>query len=95
MMSKWINCEEQMPKEGQLCFGAVYGHDIIIPLEGESITDAVKRTMYEHQRTVVCQYCGEREGWWHDGGMMIIEPKFWQPVHVPRPPKLTKDGVMA
>lgn len=88
-MSKWINCDEQMPKEGQLCFGAVYGHDVIIPMYGESLHDALKRTMNDDPRTVVCVWYGEQEGWWSDGGLMIIQPRYWQPCHIPKPPKVT------
>ena len=87
-MSRWIDCKKRMPEVGRLCFGAVYGHDVIIPLDGEDVIDAVRRTMDEDPRTVVCAWYGEADGWWEDGGMMIVTPRYWKPIRVPQPPKV-------
>ena len=89
--TEWVNCKEKMPAVGQLCFGAVYGHDVIVPMEGESVTDAIKRSMDCAPRTVVCEWYGESEGWWSDGGLMIIQPRYWQPINKPKPPNVSND----
>ena len=92
-MSKWVNCKDRMPPEGQYVFGAVYGTDVIIPQEGESIRNAVVRTATEHPRTMICQWCGEEEGWWANHGMMIIQPRFWMKINRPTPPKITVEDI--
>ena len=87
-MSNWINCDERMPEEGKLVFGAVYGTDVIIPEEGETVVDAVRRSMYCNPRTKVCQWWGESEGWLCDGYPMIVQPRFWMPMEIPEPPEI-------
>lgn len=94
-MDGWIKCDEQKPPEGTYVFGAVYGWDVIIPEEGETIQDAVIRNMMEHKSVKICQWLGEDEGWWDNYGMMVVQPLYWMPINRPLPPILTKEEIFS
>lgn len=83
---RWISTDDRMPMVGKPVFGAVYGSDIVILNEGETVIDALRRTKDDNPHTVTCVWYGQAEGWWSDGGLMIVEPRYWMPIDIPVPP---------
>lgn len=92
-MSEWINVDDRMPEEGTYVFGAVYGTDVVIRHEGESMRDAIIRSTVSHPRVKICQWCGNEEGWYSDFGMMVVTPRFWMTIDKPLPPIITAEDV--
>ena len=88
---RWISTDDRMPRIGQRVFGAVYGSDIVILNEGETVIDALKRTMNDNPHTEMCVWHGDIEDWWSDGGLMIVEPRYWMPMDIPEPPEVGED----
>lgn len=80
----WISCEERMPEPDTLVIVACYGSDIIIPHNGETLTESIERVQKEHV-TVTLAFIGS-DGWYGcDYFPMMITPTYWQPL--PEPPK--------
>lgn len=81
---EWVSCEERMPEPDTLVIVACYGSDIIIPHNGETLTESIERVQREHV-TVTLGFIGS-DGWYGcDYFPMMITPTCWQPL--PEPPK--------
>lgn len=91
-MNEWINCDERMPEEGIYVWGAVYGTDVIVQMDGETEEEMMKRCLYGHPRVKLCCWEGEEEGWYSDGYPMIIHPRYWMSVDFPEPPAIGQGG---
>lgn len=85
---EWVSVKDRLPEIGKPVLGAVYTTDIVFCKDGETIEQAVKRTMEEsvkHPYVTICFY--EEDGWnGADGFPMICSPKFW--TELPEPPKV-------
>lgn len=75
---EWVNCDERKPELHKVVICLIFGHDVIIRQEGESLEDAIWRTM-NISRT--------RGGWrgsdgWYDmdGYPMVIQPSYWMEI---------------
>ena len=90
----WIECDKQLPPDGQLVIGAVCTTDIIRMNGGETFEDALRRTNKEsalHPRIEPCWYghdgSGDQKtvGWYgYDGFPMVCHPRYW--MQLPKPP---------
>lgn len=87
-MAKWIKSKDQLPEIGKPVLGAVYTTDMVFCKDGETIEQALERTMEEsvkHPVVTLCFY--EEDGWYGaEGYPMICAPKFW--TELPEPPKV-------
>lgn len=80
---EWIPCKDRNPEQYQLVIVLIFGHDMIIQQEGETLEDAIRRTMNISRTS--CGYLGE-EGWCgSDGYPMIVQPSYW--MKIPKPPE--------
>lgn len=80
---KWISCDEREPEKYELVIVLIYGHDVIIQQDGETLEDAIRRTMNKCHTS--CGYLGG-EGWCDpEGYPMIIKPSYW--MKIPDPPE--------
>lgn len=85
---RWIPCSERLPKKHETVLTCCYGSDVIIPQEGETWEDAVKRTRRELV-TVSIGFIGS-DGWYGaDGWPNMDAPTFWMPL--PDPPEAGAD----
>lgn len=80
---EWVNCDERLPEEGEMVICLIFGHDVIVQKPGESLEDAIRRTM---------NVSYTRGGWvgsdgWYDmdGYPMVISPSYW--MEFPDPPE--------
>ena len=92
-MSEWVKCSDKLPPEGQYVYGAVYGTDVIIQQDGETLQQAFRRTAICNPRVRICQWCGEEDGWWTNHGMMVVQPLFWMEIPQQTPPAITEKDV--
>lgn len=89
--ARWIPVAERMPEDGEIVLCAVYGTDMIVWENGESIEDAVRRARSGPGR-VETGYL-DADGYWTDtafGGPMMVTPRYWMPL--PEPPKEEDDA---
>lgn len=84
-MAEWIPCSKKPPKEGELVWVTIKGHDVIMPSDGESLEDAIIRI--GKIRRVDIGFIGS-DGWYgRDGYPMIVTPIAWMKMDVPKPYK--------
>lgn len=84
--TRWIPVTERLPERGRLVLTAIYGTDMIVQEDGESLEDAVRRARSGPGR-VEMGYLDE-DGYWTDtafGAPMVVMPRYWMPL--PEPPK--------
>lgn len=82
----WISVNDRLPERGVVVLTVVYGIDIISQEEGETLSDAINRSMRTPGRVEVGFL--DEDGFWCDyafGGPMVIGPTYWMPL--PEPPK--------
>ncbi len=85
-MREWISVEDRLPELGELVLVAIYGTDVIKPTDGETIAEAVQRSLKSPGRVDVG--FRDSDGYWTDYmfcGPMIVTPSYWMPL--PEPPK--------
>lgn len=83
--SGWISVDERLPERGIMVLTAVYGTDLIVPMDGETPEDAMERCLHRPARASIGFV--DEDGCWcgADGWPDVIQPKFWMPL--PEPPK--------
>ena len=80
----WINCEDKMPEEGKMVLVTIWGSDLIVQKEGETLVEALNRIWEEVRYVSTGRYYGEKEGWvGADGYPMIVFPVAWMPMPEP------------
>lgn len=83
---RWIPVTEGLPERGTEVLAAIYGTDLIVQEDGESLEDAVRRARSGPGR-VEMGYL-DKDGIWTEilfGAPMMVLPRYWMPL--PEPPK--------
>ena len=83
---RWISCNEHLPEQGERVIVAIFGSDMIIPNEGETLQDAIERSRKEGYITV--GFIGS-DGWYgEDWFPLMVQPSYWMPKpDLPEPPE--------
>ena len=80
---EWISCDDELPPEDSLVIVCVYGSDLIIPMDGETIEEAILRN--RQGASVTLGFIGS-DGWYgSEWAPMMVSPSFW--AKIPKPPK--------
>ena len=83
-MSSWIRCDNRMPDKHKIVWVTIAGSDIVIPNNGESISDCIERQHKEIRRVKAGFLCDD--GWCDsDGWPMLVLPIAWKPYTQPEP----------
>ena len=76
-VSRWIPVEDALPEQGERVIVAIFGSDMIMPNEGETLQDAIERSRKEGYITV--GFIGS-DGWYGaDGFPLMVRPSYWMP----------------
>lgn len=74
--SQWILCGERLPRKHETVIVTIKGHDVIIPMAGESVEDAIDRI---NKATWVSVGFLGSDGWYGaDGYPMTVRPVAWR-----------------
>ena len=81
-MSEWILVKDKKPELYTEVLVTVWGHDVIIPEEGEELGDAMDRIWRENRYVTMAHLAGD--GWnGCDGWPMVVGPVAWMPMPKP------------
>lgn len=85
-VNRWISVEDALPEQGERVIVAIFGSDMIMPNEGETLQDAIERSRKEGYITV--GFIGS-DGWYGaDWFPLMVHPSYWMPKpDLPEPPK--------
>ena len=79
--NQWIPCSERLPEEGRFVLTTIIETDIVYQDEGETIEEALKRSM--KMKRVSVGFIGS-DGWYGaDGYPEIVTPRAWMPLPEP------------
>lgn len=85
----WISVKDRLPERFKTVLVAVFGHDLIVQRDGETLEDAINRT-FKIVRYVTTGSIDETDDWnGSDGYPMMVQPSYWMPL--PEPPKEEHD----
>lgn len=86
-VNRWIPCSEQLPERDRMVIVCYYGSDLIMPMQGETVAEAMERI--GKIPTVTVGILTE-EGWHGaDWFPMIVQPTFW--MQLPDPPERSEE----
>lgn len=86
--AKWIPCSERLPEQDTMVIVCYFGSDVIMPMQGETVTEAMARQ--NKVPTVTMGFLSD-EGWnGADFFPMMVQPAFWMPL--PDPPERSEEG---
>ena len=85
-VNRWISVEDALPEHGERVIVAIFGSDMIMPNEGETLQDAIERSRKDGYVTV--GFLGS-DGWYGaDWFPLMVAPSYWMPKpDLPEPPK--------
>lgn len=85
-VNRWISVEDALPEQGERVIVAIFGSDMIMPNEGETMQDAIERSRKEGYITV--GFIGS-DGWYGaDWFPLMVHPSYWMPKpDLPEPPE--------
>ena len=74
----WIRCSDRLPEIGKLVLTTIWGSDLVIQQEGESINEALQRIQKECRYVSMGAYYGEEDLWvGRDGYPSVVFPVAW------------------
>ena len=81
----WISVDERLPERGIMVLTAIFGTDVIMPMDGETPEDAMERCLHRPARASIGFV--DEDGCWcgADGWPEVIQPKYW--MEMPETPK--------
>ena len=83
----WIPCSERLPEQDERVIVCYFGSDLIMPMQGETVTEAIARI--GKIPTVTMGFLSD-DGWYGaDYFSMMVHPQFWMPL--PDPPERSDD----
>lgn len=92
-MADWIRCKDKLPPIGEMVWVTIWGSDIVLQHDGETIIDAIDRQQKELRRVSLGFYAedGDQKSTWMDwfdadGLPMIVKPVAWMPMDKPAEP---------
>lgn len=75
----WIKCSEQLPNENCMVLICIYGSDLIMTQDGETLAEAVERIRRECV-SVTVGFIGS-DGWYGEDWMpLMVQPTYWMPL---------------
>ncbi len=84
---RWIPCSERLPEQDTMVIVCYFGCDMIMPMQGETVTEAMARQ--NKVPTVTMGFLSE-EGWnGADFFPLMVQPTFWMPL--PDPPERSEE----
>lgn len=76
-VNRWISVEDALPEQGERVIVAIFGSDMIMPDDGETLQDAIERSRKEGYITV--GFIGS-DGWYGaDWFPLMVHPSYWMP----------------
>ena len=82
-VNRWIPCSERLPEPDTMVIVCYYGSDLIMPMQGETVTEAIAR---QNKVPTVTMGFLDEEGWnGADMFPMMVQPTFW--MNLPEPPE--------
>ena len=84
---QWIPCSERLPEQDERVIVCYFGSDLIMPMQGETVTEAIARI--GKIPTVTMGFLSD-DGWYGaDYFPMMVHPQFWMPL--PDPPERSEE----
>lgn len=79
MMEKtWVKCSDRLPDNDGCKLVTIWGSDIVMPKDGESVWDAMERQRKEIRYVDTAYYDAENKEWTGEYGFpLIVPPVAW------------------
>ena len=78
MEKTWVKCSDRLPDNDGCKLVTIWGSDIVMPKDGESVFDAMERQMREIRRIDTACYDTENKEWTGEYGFPLNpQPVAW------------------